>query len=111
MNSCTHGQLARQCEICELEKERDDLRCEVQLAQEQVLSRDAELWGRTQEILKLRAQLAEYQRDAKRYEWLRNSSYVYLREGLDDSGWCPSLAEDIDEAADEAIAAEKEGKK
>lgn len=71
MNSCTHGQLARQCEICELEKERDELRCELNLIREQVLSRDAELWGRTQEILKLRAQLAEYQKDAERYRFLR----------------------------------------
>lgn len=76
---CKHGQLARQCNICELEDEAESLR----------------------------AELAEVRRDAERYRWLRSDDCpfsCYEQEGPDNWGWCPTSSRDLDEAIDAAMA-------
>ena len=79
---CEHGSLARMCRICELEQENADLR----------------------------AQLAEAQKDAERYRWLRQFQYIVS----DDLAhlfptWGPGTAYVTwQEAVDFAIDAAKE---
>lgn len=69
-------------------------------------------WEKADEFAMIRQhKLEAAEKDAARYRWLRDSGLIYLREGLDDSGWCPSYDTDIDDAADEAIASVKESEK
>ena len=57
-NQCEHGQLGRQCDLCEKE--------------EALSVAWSVLEGQRQQIADLTAKLAEAERDAERYRWLRD---------------------------------------
>lgn len=93
MRDCKHGQLARSCNICEMEQEIERLRAELALAIDDCraaqVERDNVRAAYITQIDRLRAELAECKQGAERYRWIRDNGdgvEITVREVNEDGG-------------------------